>query len=578
MEDYLENKQDRLMWLAVFGLAVVLRLALLGKFPLREVEAQWAYQAWELWQGKTTGSGIPAAYLSATRGLFALTGGSSPILARMWPALAGSLLVWIPYFLKKDLGRRAALVMSLGLAVDPGLVALSRGAGTPLPGVVFLLLAVGLFASEKWTRASLCAAVFLLSGHGLVMGLLIVGGTLFISQILDLGEGEEGFLIHSSGGVDVSSLPWVQMTLTFTGVILVVGTFLLNDVQGLTSWLGSIPAFFRGWTEPFPVSPGRILVALFAYQFFPLLFGIVGGIQAWIKKDRAGQMMSIWFLVGLILILIYPARQVWDLAWVLVPLWALASLPFAVMFRQKMPSQVSWILAGMILVLASLLWLSFARLTVPVESQRLALIQWGMVVGSFGLAVLSLVIVAAEWSWEEARVGGVIGLSAALVIYTLSTLTMAAYTSADDPRQPWLAEPGPGQIPLLVETIQDVSVYQTGRENSVPITLMVDNPSVLWALRDFKNLSFDPEGSQLLSADVVITGQERADRMQALEYLGQDFDYRVFTDWAGPVPADWKGWVVSRTGPVDNFQLLLWVKLDAYPGGELFQRQGQNDS
>lgn len=578
MEDYLEDKRDFPLWLALFGLAVMLRLTLLGKFPLWEVEARWAYQAWELWQGKTTDPGIQAAYLSVTRGLFALFGGSSAALARLWPALAGSLLVWIPYFLKKDLGRSAALVTGLGLALDPGLVALSRGVGTPLPAVVFLLLTAGLFAANKWTWASVCAGVFLLSGNGWVMGLLILGGTLFLSQILDLGTGDEGHLFSSVSRKEPGSLPWSQMVLTFTGVILVVGTYGLNDVQGLTTWLGSIPAFFRGWTEPFPVSPGRILVALLAYQLFPLLFAVVGAIQAWRRKDRVGQMMSIWFLVGLILILIYPARQVWDLAWVLVPLWVLASLPFADMLRKKSPSQVSWILAGMILVLAALLWLSFTRLTVPVGSQRLALIQWGMVVGSFGLAVLSLVIVAAEWGWDEARVGGVMGCSAALLIYTLSALNMAAYRSGDDPRQPWLPEPGPGQISLLVETIKEVSVYQTGREDSVPIALMVDNPSVLWAVRGFKNVTFNPDETRNLAADVLITGQERAERMQDLEYLGQDFDYRVFTDWTGPVPEDWKSWIVSREGPVETFQLLLWVRLDAYPGGELFEPSEQNDS
>ncbi len=577
MEDDLIDTRDRLKWLALFGLAVVLRLILLGKFPLREVEAQWAYQAWELWQGKEPGPGIQAAYLSATRGLFALFGGSSTALARLWPALAGSLVIWIPYFLKRSLGRSGALIMGLGLAVDPGLVALSRGVGTPLPGVVFLLLAAGLFATQHWTWASLCAGLFLLSGQGLMMGLLILGGTLFLSQILDFGEGQGDLLLRGGSRVGTGSLPGVQMVLTFTGVILVIGTYLLSDVRGLTSWLGSIPAFFRGWTEPFPVSTGRILVALLAYQFFPLLFGVVGSIQAWRKEDRTGQMMSVWFLVGLVLILIYPGRQVWDLAWVLVPLWALASLPLTEMFRQKSASRASWILAGMILVLASLLWLSFARLTVPVESPRLELIQWGMVVGSFGLAVLSLVIVAAEWSWEEARLGGVMGLSAALVIYTLSALNMAAYRAADDPRQPWLPEPGPGQISLLVETIQEVSVYQTGREDSAPITLFVDTPSVLWALREFKNVSISPEGARNLSADIVVTGQERAESMQDAAYLGQDFDYRSFTDWTGPVPADWKGWIVSREGPVENFQLLLWVKLDAYPGGELFQDPGQND-
>ncbi len=39
--------------------------------------------------------------------------------------------------------------------------------------------------------------------------------------------------------------------------------------------------------------------------------------------------LSLWMLVALLLALFYPAHQVGDLAWMLIPLWSLAALELA---------------------------------------------------------------------------------------------------------------------------------------------------------------------------------------------------------------------------------------------------------
>jgi predicted membrane-bound mannosyltransferase len=87
--------------------------------------------------------GSQPAYIFLTGSTFAVFG-SSDFTARLWPALLGGCLVLLPFFFRRPLGRLAALVCAFGLALDPGLVAVSRQAGGPMLAVSFLLLALGL--------------------------------------------------------------------------------------------------------------------------------------------------------------------------------------------------------------------------------------------------------------------------------------------------------------------------------------------------------------------------------------------------------------------------------------------------
>ena len=126
---------------AFYALALVFAIGLrflnLGALPLSDFEANWALQALRVAQGLHPALGTNPAYLHLTAVLFYIFGGTN-FLARFWPALAGCALVLAAWFLRGRIGRIPALVLAFGLAIDPGLVAMSHLAGGPMLAVACL--------------------------------------------------------------------------------------------------------------------------------------------------------------------------------------------------------------------------------------------------------------------------------------------------------------------------------------------------------------------------------------------------------------------------------------------------------
>ena len=164
---------EHCLYLLAFLLALGVRLLRLGAAPLSEVEAGWALQALGLSRGETILLGTQPLYILFTSLFFALLGSGNG-LARLFPALAGSALVFVPLLWSRSFRRFrvAALIAAFGLALDPGLVAASRLAGGPVPAVTFVLLALGfaLCQSAAWT--GVFGGLALLTGVPVVPGLL----------------------------------------------------------------------------------------------------------------------------------------------------------------------------------------------------------------------------------------------------------------------------------------------------------------------------------------------------------------------------------------------------------------------
>ena len=111
--------------LIAYGLLVAVALALrfyeLGDRPFHHDESQDAYFSWILW---TKGDyaynpllhGPLRFYLTA--GMYALFG-DSDFTARLAPALMGTAMVAMPYFLREQLGRVAAFTAAVLLAIGP---------------------------------------------------------------------------------------------------------------------------------------------------------------------------------------------------------------------------------------------------------------------------------------------------------------------------------------------------------------------------------------------------------------------------------------------------------------------------
>lgn len=568
MEKLPELTRDRLLFGVLFGVGLLLRLLLLDAHPLREVEAEWAYQAWELWQGQRSDVGQRAGYLALTRALFSLLGDSRWV-ARLVPAAAGSLLVWFPYLIRDRVGRFAALVMALGIAFDPGLVAASRAVSSPIFPAATLFLALVLLHGRQYGWAAVSTAFFFLSGAW-GMGVLILAGSLALAHILD-----HAILEDLASEQRAEDIPWRKGSLIGAGILLVVGSSFLSAYEGISAWFGAVPAFIRGWTEASSVPVGRLLVVLLAYQPLALIFGITGAVQGWRRKDSTDRFMVIWFLFGLFLLLVYPGRQVWDLVWILLPLWWLTARAIHRFLLPFKSQPMIWILAGLIFILSCLMWLSFSSLTVQQGNPKAELLQWGMIAATFVLGIISTSIVTAEKSWSTARRGLVVGVLGSLSIFMVSGMVSAAYRIPAASSHLWLPDPGISQRSLLRDTLQEASVYHTGREDAIAIEVQSEHASLRWALRNFSQVRYVSDLNAPDNPPVLITGGEPSDPTMMSGYVGQDFVLHTRVGWAGTLPDDWKTWLASREGPEDGESILVWVRRDAHPGGDVLLDGGE---
>src|SRR6185436_3864002 len=110
---------------------------------------------------------------------------STNFMARLVPALVGSTLVFVPYFFRDKIKPLPALILAFFLAVDPGLVALSRQANGTILAVTFLLFAWGMWRNQRAIVAGVFAGLALLSGPSLWAGLFALGLTWVFLQGMD---------------------------------------------------------------------------------------------------------------------------------------------------------------------------------------------------------------------------------------------------------------------------------------------------------------------------------------------------------------------------------------------------------
>ena len=550
------KKHPYLIPLTTFTLALFVRLLMLGKSPLGEFEAPWAYQAWQLSHGQISHIGTQAGYLTLTESAFALFG-STNFLARFWPAFAGSLLALLPFFFQKQLSQKAAFIMSLGLALDPGLVAASRLVGGPMLAVAFILLAIALFWDGKRAWSAFFGGMALLSGPSVWLGLLGIALTLGVTRLTG------NFPTRSNTPSREKTSP-VGLA-SAVGVVILLGTSFLRHPQGLSAWVSALPAFVQSYTQPSHIPPGRLLFTLLAYQPLALIFGLIAGLRGLIKGEKIARALLVWFLVTLGLALLYPARQVYDLAWSLIPLWGLAALELGRNFEAVRDFWVTRAQASSIFVLFVLAWLSFTTLIATGGGELGAKLQWGIMGATVVLIALITGIVTGEWSWLVARKGLVSGASAALGAYVLAAMIGAAYLRPGDPRELWNPSSGGEQIDLLQDSLADFALLENGRREVLEIIVLADNEALPWALRGFSEVDFRETVSLDAPPPVLITNDVDIPQPWEDVYRGQDFVLATYLDGDEAIFQDWKAWLAFRDAPLEKEKSILWVRGDLFP-------------
>jgi hypothetical protein len=546
------------------AMAVGLRFLHLGALPLSDYEANWALQALRITQGLKPAIAPNPAYIHLTAVLFSIFGATN-FLARFWPALLGSSLVPAAWFLRGRFGRVPALILAFGLAIDPGMVAMSHLAGGPMLAIAFLVLAALMWMDGRRPAAGFFAGLALLSGPSVWFGLAGLGlAWVFVSGI---GKKVPVQAEDMAGQTGAGSNPVrfrfkeLQPSLFWgIGTLVIAGSLFFLSPKGLSAFVASFTTFLRGWWTLSGVQLWRPLLALPAYEILPLVFGMIGVVRGILKRDADILRLGIWALVALLLVLIYPNKQTGDLVWALLPLWLLAAIELA---RHTDLNSKRWEVAGTVTVVMAFLifgWLNLASITTLDWTSPLVRTRLWLLAAVALLVVLSLLLVGTAWSVSVARLGGVWGGLIALMLFTIAMSTGAAGLRQPLTVELWQPEPRTGRVDILLKVANQISDFNQGYAAQLPLTILkVDSPALQWLFRDWRVQEVN-ELAPDVTPEIIITPS--GNLSLAVKYRGEALVLHETVTWNGTSSADWLKWFVYRQMPLQHEDVILWVRSD----------------
>ena len=547
------------------AIAVGLRFVQLGALPLSDYEAGWALQALHVIQGLKPAIGPNPAYVHLTAILFYIFG-PTDFLARFWPALAGCSLVLAAWLLRGRIGRLPALILAFGLAIDPGLVAMSHLAGGPMLAITCLVLAELFWMDGRRAAAGFFAGLALLSGPSTWLGLLGVGLAWAFGS--GIGKKAPAQLDQESVSAGADSIPArslsgeMRLALFWgIGALVIIGSLFFLSPKGLPAVVATLGTFLHGWYTLSDVQLWRPLLALPAYEILPLIFGIIAAVRGILKQDTETLRLGIWALVALLLALVYPGKQTGDLVWALLPLWVLAAMELGRHF--DFAGNNLWeIAAAMVVVLAFVVfgWLNLAGITNMDLASDTAHTRLWLLAAVVLLIVLSMLLVGTGWSVSVARLGAVWG---GVIVLTLFTIAMT--TGAAGLRQPltvelWQPEPRTGRADILLKVATQISDLNRGDAAQLPLTILnEDSPELHWLFRYWQVQDVSALAPDATPALIITPSGNLS---LSVKYRGEPLVLHEAGDLDKASPSDLLKWFIYRQLPLQQDNVILWVRSD----------------
>ncbi len=550
----------------IYGLALLLAACIrfigLGNNPLTDSEARWALQAFAAANGSHALLGPQPGYILLTGASF-FVAGASDFLARFWPALAGTLLVLAPYLFREHLGKKAAVVLALGLALEPALVAASHQADGRMLALSAVVFALGFALKGNAPLAGIAAGLSLLGGPSVWNGLIAV--------VLGFGAGRLLARKPVEGGQPVQ-LNGRSMALRAAGTVVFVGT-LFGFLPGGLSALGeSLVSFLQGWVGGAGTPILLMLIGWIVLSPLVILFGVSGMIRTLLHRDPVDETLFWIWAFSFLIFLAYPARQVADLAWGSVPLLAIAA---------RQVGRLSGIAgfcvpvlgyAFLVAVLGFSVSLSYQGLLANLPPEQLTL-RWGGLLGTLFLLGASFLLVAWGWAWRVAMTGVIFGLSCVLLVYTLGAAWSGAGLGSRPEAELWIEGVFPKESALTLKVLGDASEWSTGRRDTLDLLVSgIDTPSLRWVLRNYSRVTYVSQLPPDAQPGVVITSEvQGANLGLPAAYTGQRLGWGEVVNWSALLPGDWFHWLfyrdlVDRTQLISRQNLILWVRSDLFPG------------
>ena len=461
--------REHALWLGLFGIATLSRLANLEAAPLNNSEAATSLSALALAHGSAAATTNPL--FAAMQALLFTLFGAHDWLARLIPALAGIGFCLSPFLLRRNLGASRALWLSAFLVLSPTLWFVSRQAEG---------------ASLAWALALSCFCAWKASNtlaSGLLMGLLLACGQDAITPLL--------VVIFARLADRMVALDWRRFGPAAAIALVLGSTGLLFRPAGLGDVFNGLAAWWQQLTTPGLFVAGRLLMGLAVYEPLIYITALVGFVLLLLqRKSMRNEAVSFArILVGLMLLLLMQGRQPSNLVPVVIGLAGLASfgahaITQSVMENAQAKFEGSLMAVSLVLCLfgglavrqyASSGEASWLLLLLVALVFNLALVAFGNVLGTFGIGLRA--------------VAGALGV--VLLLHTLAAAVQLNHTHPTNAAEAYAVAPAPEELRTLVAAIENKSTRAYGEPNVMAIDMADDAPASLrWALRNQTKLSF----------------------------------------------------------------------------------------
>ncbi len=482
-----DSPVEIVLWIILVLVALTMRVASLGYAPLTSAEAHEAMMAWRAVEGE----GMPATsdyspLLLAGNLLLFFLFGAGDALARLWPALFGTLLVFTPLLLRRRLGRWGTLAAGAYLTISPtALIASRRVDGTIIASASVMLLLGGLvrfWETERrnWLVLAAVGLALALTSDATAYGLLLplVLAYVLVRYILRFTFDVSRIAPYASQFI----LALIPALLTFSVALGWNPTGLSAVGQLLTRWLSRFRAVSDSVPSPF--------ILLLTYEPLALMLGLGGVIWLAIEGRHARKrdeiLLVVWAGMTFLLLLLMPGRASLDLLWVVLPL-ALTLGSLVECLEQTVHRRPVWLGEAVYVLIALVLWvhtyLNLARYVTYARSADLMLVLLSLLIQIILLISFALAIDDVMALRDLTLSSGV-----ALLGLTLSAGWGAAYINAADASEALIERPTDPAVRDLVQTVTGLSWRETGLPTALPFAYQASpNSTLAWYLREFQS-------------------------------------------------------------------------------------------
>lgn len=571
----MSDKTYRWAFYGLLAINLALHVAFLNRTPLSPDELPTVLTPLDaLRREELAASSNSLMLLIGNMVLFFMFGPGNGI-ARLIPALAGFVLVLLPFYWRQRLGNAGSLTASGILLVSPLILFASRN----VEDTILSLLAVGFLCTalmpasdEGFDMAPRQTLIFLGVSIGLVSGpafydLVLAGTVVWLI----------GHWIHRKK-FEFSKLVYFR-----TAIIAGFGVAMLVSIGfglRLNNWdgvLDSLARWIASWQVLADVSH---IGALCLYEPFTLIAAALGLGYAWKHRDISSLSMILWASFILLMVSVRGGASITTAGMTVLPLAYLAGYGIRHSLKNIPETLTKWfslhVSLGFLFLLPAFLGLSqYANGLIGTE-QPLLVLSGAVVLISMQalLAFLMSIVLPMSVLWRSAYLG-ICVMSLYIQTGFALQLSFVRPTSALEPAVMAAVSP---DMETLEEIVSDIALQRGLREDTLTITVVGNDAditdSVRWTLRDYVNLQVSqawPQSASLENANMLVITPEDAD-LSAVNAPGwKGMRFSAVQRYQAPIPGcrrtttidctDLANWYLYRTSPypLSLKGLILWV-------------------